>query len=198
MPCVLPSYSFQQSCHNILDDYGPLQYEQLCVQFSHCPLPQGFFCCLAVQFLQNLPENWQPPLQPTKQKHHTYSNLISFHTSDTGHSVSFIDRVGYLEEQIRHIRQLPPVHYHIWVILFAALKEVCSHLQYDSDLLQFGFLCSCSDKCANHLAILPKQLDSLPQWIQCYYSKMELTASHLVWLQVKFLWYFIWCFWIDL
>ena len=185
MPCVLPRYSFQQSSHNILDQYGHLQYEQLCVQFSHCPLPQGFFCCLAVQVLQNLPKNWQLPLHSTMQKHHTYNNLISFHTSDTGHSVSFIDRIGYLEVQIRHVKQLSPVHYKIWGILGDALEIVCSCLQYDSNSLQFGFLCSCSDTNANHLAILPKQLDTLPQWIQCYYNKMELTASHLVWLQVR-------------
>ena len=185
MPCVLPRYSFQQSGHDILDQYGDLQYEQLCVQFSHCPLPQGFFCCLAVQVLQNLPKNWQLPLHSTMQKHHTYSNLISFHTSDTGHSVSFIDRTGYLEVQIRHVKQLSPVHYKIWGILSTALEIVCSHLQYDSNLLQFGFLCSCSDTNVNHLAILPKQLDTLPQWIQCNYTKMELTASHLVWFQVK-------------
>ena len=185
MPCVLPRYNFQQSGHNILDQYGHLQYEPLCVQFSHCPLPQGFFCCLAVQVLQNLPKNWQIPLQYIKQKHHTYNNLISFHTSDTGHSVSFIDRIGYLEVQIRHVKQFSPVHYKIWGILVTALEIVCSRLQYDNNLLQFGFLCSCSYTNAKHLAILPKQLVTLPQWIQCNYNKMELTASHLVWLQVK-------------
>ena len=187
MPCVLPSYDFQQSGCSILDEYGHLQSEQLCIQFSHCPLPQGFFCCLVVEVFQHLPENWRLPLQSTKRRHHTYSNLISFHTSDTGHSVSLIDRIGYLEIQIRHEEDTLPIHNEVREILLRALDSVCNRLQYENKRLEFGYLCR-NDKhtSENHLAIL-QNTDTSTEWIYCNHGKMKLTPSHKVWFQVSIL-----------
>ena len=187
MPCVLPSYSLQQSGHIILDQYGHLQYEQLCVQFPHCPLPQGFFCCLVVEIFQNLPNNWVRPRLSRKYSHHSYSNLISFHTSDTGHSVSLIDRIGYLEVQIRHEEDTLPIHNEVREILLRDLDGVCNHLQYDNKQLEIGFLCR-NDKhtTENHLAIVPK-FDASAEWIFCNYGKMKLKSSHKVWFQVSIL-----------
>ncbi|XP_065892496.1 uncharacterized protein [Dysidea avara] len=183
MPCVLSRYSFQQPSHNVLDQCGHLQYEQLCVHFLHCPLPQGFFCCLIVEVFQNLPNNWVRPRLSTKYSHHSYSNLISFHTSDTGHSVSLIDRIGYLEVQIRHEEDMLPIHNEVREILLRALDGVCNCLQYDYKQLEIGFLCR-NDKhtTENHLAIVPK-FDTGVEWIYCNYGKMKLMPSHKVWFQ---------------
>ena len=182
MPCVLHSQSIAST---ILDRYGTLQHVQLLVHFVDNPLPRGFFCCLVVQICQNLPKNWILPLKSTKLKQHTYNNLISFHTSDTGHSVSLIDKIGYLEIQIRHQRTPPPIHHNVQRFLNDMFKEVCSHLQLDHKQLCYGFHCNCDDTLANenHVASLPKDLNSSSHWIQCPYSMMELTPSHLIWLQ---------------
>ena len=185
IPCVLPSYSFQDSGHDILDQYGHLQYEQLCVQFSHCPLPQGFFCCLVVEIFQTLPKNWVQPRASTKYRHHTYSNLISFHTSDTGHSVSLIDRIGYLEVQIRHTEDALPIHNEVREFLLLALNSVCNRLQYENKQLETGFLCrNTTHITENHLAVLPKS-GFFPDWIYCNYGKMKLEPCHKVWFQVS-------------
>ena len=179
MPCVLHSQSITST---ILDQYGTLQHVQLLAHFVDNPLPRGFFCCLVVQICQNLPKNWILPLKSTKVKQHTYNNLISFHTSDTGHSVSLIDKIGYLEIQIRHKRTPPAIHYNVQQFLNCMFKEVCSHLQIDHKQLCYGFQCNCDDN-ETHVASLPKELESCPHWIQCPYSMMELTPSHLIWLQ---------------
>ena len=179
IPCVLHSQSITST---ILDQYGTLQHVQLLAHFVDNPLPRGFFCCLVVQICQNLPKNWTLPLRSTKVKQHTYNNLISFHTSDTGHSVSLIDKIGYLEIQIRHQETPPAIHYNVQQFLNCMSKEVCGHLQIDHKQLCYGFQCNCDDN-ETHVASLPKELDSCPHWIRCPCSMLELTPSHLIWLQ---------------
>ena len=182
MPCVLRS---QSDTSTILDQYGNLQHIQLLAHFVNSPLPQGFFCSLIVQISQNLPTNWLPPLHSTKQKQHTYNNLITFYTSDTGHSISLIDKIGWLEIQIRHKKTVPAIHYDVQQFLTTSFEAVCSHLQLDYKQLCYGFLCNCNEVMAseNHIASLPIEFNSVPHWIQCLYSRMELTDSHLIWLQ---------------
>ena len=178
MPCVL--HSFKSTTSNILDQHGNIQYTELFVHFADNPLSRGFFCCLAVEICQNLPKNWLLPLQQ-----HTYNNLITFHTSDTGHSISLIDKIGHLKIQIRHKKNSPPIHYDVQCFLSKSFDKVCTHLQLDNEQFRYGFLCNCGDTMAskNHIASLPKGLDPVPHWIQCCFGRMELTPSHLIWLQ---------------
>ena len=183
MPCVL--HSFKSKTSNILDQHGNIQCTALLVHFVNNPLPRGFFCCLAVEICQNLPKNWQLPLHSTKEMQHTYNNLITFHTSDTGHSISLIDEIGHLEIHIRHEENSPPIHYDVRYFLSKSIDQVCTHLQLDNEQLRYGFLCNCGYTMAskNHVASFLKALDSVPQWIQCSYGRMKLTPSHLIWLQ---------------
>ena len=183
MPCVL--HSFKSKTSDILDQHGNIQCTELLVHFVNNPLPRGFFCCLAVEICQNLPKNWQLPLHSTKEMQHTYNNLITFHTSDTGHSISLIDEIGHLEIHIRHKENSPPIHYDVRYFLSKSFDQVCTHLQLDNEQLCYGFLCNCGYTMAskNHVASFPKALDSVPHWIQCSYGRMKLTPSHLIWLQ---------------
>ena len=177
MPCVLHS---QIVTSTVLDQYGNLQHVPLLAHFVNNPLPPGFFIFSVVQIYQNLPTNWLPPLQPNKQMQHTFSNLITFHTSDTGHSISLIDNIGYLEIQIRHKSTVPAIHYDVQQFLTQVFEAVCSHLQLDYKKFHYGFLCNCGK---HHIASLPKMLNNVPHFIQCPYSIMELTDFHLIWLQ---------------
>ena len=182
MPCVLRS---QSDTSKILAQYGNLQHVQLLAHFVNNPLPRGFFCSLVVQICQNLPTNWLLPLQSTKQKQHTYNNFITFHTSNTGHFISLIDKIGCLEIQIRHKKTMPAIHYDVQQFLTKIFKAVCSHLQLDYEQLCYGFLCKCSQKknSKNHMASLPKEFSPFTNWIQCPFGRMKLTDSHLIWFQ---------------
>ena len=180
MPCVLRS--FKSITSNNLDQHGNIQYTELLVHFFNNPLPRGFFCCLVVEICQNLPKHWLLPLQSIEK----YNNLITFHTSDTGHSISLIDKIGHLEIQIRHKKSSQPIiHYDVQCFLSKSFDEVCTYLQLDKKQFHYGFLCKCGDTMAskNHIASLPKGLDPVPHWIKCTCSIMELTPSHLIWLQ---------------
>ena len=183
MPCVL--HSFKSSLSTILDQYGSIQCVELLVHFVSNPLPRGFFCCLAIDIFQNLPKNWLLPLHSTEHKQHTYNNLITFHTSDTGHSISLIDKIGYLEIQIRHNETSPHISNEVRKFLCKRLYKVCSHLQLKDEQLSYGFPCSCSEikPHENHIASLPIKLNPIPQYIQCPYGTMELKHGHLCWLQ---------------
>ena len=185
MPCVL--HSFKSETSNILNQHGDIQYTELLVHFINNPLPRGFFCCLAVEICQNLPKNWLLPLDSTKEKQHTYNNLITFHTSDTGHSISLIDKIGHLEIQIRHKENSPPIHYDVRCFLSKSFDQVCSHLQLDNEQLCYGFLCNCGETMASksHVASFSKALNPVPHLIQCSYGSMDLTPSHLIWLQPR-------------
>ena len=182
MPCALRSYSITSK---MLDQYGSLQHVQLLVHFDNNPIPRGFFCCLVVHISQNLPKNWNLPLKSTEQNKHTYNNLITFHTSHTGHSISLIDKIGYLEIQIRHQKTSNPIHYSVRQSLTDAFDKVCNHLQLDDKQLHYGFPCNCDDDkaCKNHVASLPKEFDPQHCWIHCPHSRIELTKSHLIWLK---------------
>ena len=182
MPCVLQSYSITST---ILDQYGSLQNVQLLVHFVNNPLPRGFFCCLVVHISQNLPKNWDLPLKSTRQNKHTYNNLITFYTSDTGHSISLIDKIGYLEIQIRHQETSTPIHYSVQKFLTGAFDKVCEHLQLDNNELCYGFPCNCGKHMVSkdHVASLPKEFDPVCRWIQCPYSRIKLTESHLIWFK---------------
>jgi len=180
MPCVLPSYT---SSHNILEDYGSLQYSELLIQFSQCPLPQGFFCCLIVEIFQNLPKNWELPLRSTTKRRRTYNNLITFHTKDTCHAVSLLDKVGYIEVQIRHEDTSPGIHYKVQTILIEALNKACGHLRLQYEHLLFGFYCQCGEVDEKHLAMLPMQFDSSTKLLICDHKKSHLAVEQAVWLR---------------
>ena len=186
MPCVLPIFT---SSYNILDEYGSLQHSKLIIQFSHGPLPQGFFCFAIVEIFRDLPKNWELPIQSKTEKRHTYSNLVTFHTY-TGHSLSLIDRIGYIEIQIRHKEKTTPsINSRVLKIITDALNKACYHRQLDKKELLFGFYCTCGSTSETHLAMLPKQFDITPDWINCSYQKMKLTTDHIVWLEVcKLVW----------
>ena len=183
MPCVLPSFI---SSYSILDDdYGSLQHSKMIIQFSHGPLPQGFFCFAIVEIFRDLPKNWGLPIQSKTEKRHTYSNLIAFHTVDTGHSVFMIDRIGYIEVQIRHKEKVAQtINNRVLKIVTDALNKACNYRQLDKKELLFGFYCTCGSTSETHLAMLPKQFDVTPNWVNCNYQKMKLTTDHTVWFEV--------------
>jgi len=177
MPCVLPNYT---SDNNILEKYGNLQCSELLVQFSDCPLPPGFFCCLVVEIFQNLPENWESPLS-SKEKRHTFKDLITFHTTDTCHAVSLFDKVGYIEVQIRNKDESTFIHYRVKEILIKALINTCFHLRLKYVQLRYGFYCHCGEVREKHLAMLPKKFNSATKQIKCDKTTSKITDEQAVW-----------------
>ena len=181
MPCVLPSFTVNKFPEfNELDKrYGNIQHAPLLVGFKNGPMPHGFFCHLIVELFKNLPKGWRLPSLPTRAMQHVYNNLTTFPTA-SGHSVSVLYRVGYLEIQVRSKKAQPTIiHYEVQCRLDRALRKVADHLQLNNELLCCGFYCKCKDK---HFAKLDEVAPA--ENFFCKYGPVEMREDHRVWLQV--------------
>ena len=183
IPYILPTYTNQSQCDDILSQYGRLQGEPFLIQFVSNLLPRGFFCCLAVEMLQRLPKHWGH-LFTEKDTQHTYSNLITFRLQDA-YSLSLMDKLSYLEVQIRHHNYHQfPIHMKVQDILANALENVCEQLTYNHGRLQYGFHCQCGAYDDQHIALLTR-LSPPFSYALCRHGSVtatKLEKAHTVWL----------------
>ena len=182
IPYILPTYSIHD---DILSQYGVLQGEPLLIQFASNLLPRGFFCCLAVEILQRLPTGWNHVLNQ-KGTHHTYSNLITFR-SQSSYYLSLMDKLLFLELQIRHQKSGYYNHYSIHTkvmdILDNVLEKVCEQLTFDHGRLRYGFHCQCGDYDDEHIATHTRTPPF--DYAQCRHGSLtptKLMKEHIVWL----------------
>ena len=181
IPFVLSAYNLQQE-NKILSQYGYLQGEPLLIQFYSGLLPRGLFCSLLVQLLQ-YPLKGSEPHFSKGDTQHAFSNLFTF-SLPNAYSISLLDKLSYLEVQIRHPEKAIdiPVHAKVYNYLMYVLTDVCNHLKFNFERLQCGFLCKCCKNTEDHIAILPPissmvyakcSIDSICQ--------MKLGSSHFIW-----------------
>ena len=186
IPYVLPTCPTKPHCDDILCQYGCLQGAPLLIQFMSNLLPRGFFCCLAVQMLQRLPKNFGS-LFTQKDTRHTYSNLITFRLQ-SGYSLSLLDKLSYLEVQIRHHEKdyyhQFPIHSILQEFLANALEVVCEKLTFNSGRLTYGFHCLCREYDDEHIAV-PTRSTPPFDYASCKRGSITLTKlekKHTVWL----------------
>ena len=186
IPYILPTYTIQPHCDDTLSQYGCLQGEPLLIQFVSNLLPRGFFCCLVVQMLQQLPKDWGC-LFTQKDTHHTYSNLITFRLQ-SAYSLSLMDKLSYLEVQIRHLKKCYylqyPIHLKVQELLVNALETVCEQLTFNHGRLQYGFHCQCGEYDDEHIAVLTRFTPPF-DYALCKHGSVvptELGNGHTVWL----------------
>ena len=182
IPFILPTCDSKGNSE-LLHQYGHLQGESLLVHFQSGLLPRGMFCSLIVELLQHSPKGWHPHFSH-EGVHHTFSNLITFRLHD-GYSLSLLDKVSYLEVQIRHPETdiSVPVHNGVYNYLVYALTEVCIHLNFDYERLRYGFVCQCGKGIDNHIAVVPDITSSM-RYAECSLDSLHLVkldCSHLIW-----------------
>lgn len=193
IPYVLPTYNFSKKKGEILNQYGNLLGEPLLIQFKSGLLPRGLFCSLTVELLQHPLKGWEPHFSSDKRSH-TFSNLITF-SLPNAYSLSLIDKVSYLEVQIRHQdKDLQsklseealsfPIHNKVYNYLVYAITEVCIRLNFCDDRLQYGFLCQNCEHSEDHIAVLPLSSSSTMMYAKCSLDslhQMQMTSSNMVW-----------------
>ena len=186
IPYILPTYTIQPQCDDILSHYGYLQGEPFLIQVVSNLLPRGFFCCLIVQMLQQLPKDWGY-LFTQRDTHHTYNNLITFRLQ-YAYSLSLMDKLSYLEVQIRHqesnyYHQFP-IHIKVQEILASALETVYEQLSYSHGRFLYGFHCQCGEYDDEHIAVLTTLTPPF-DYTLCRYGSIiptKLRKEHTVWL----------------
>ena len=186
IPYILPTYGRQSQCDDILSKYGLLQGEPFLIQFASNLVPRGFFCCLAVQMLQQLPKKYGR-LFTQNDTRLTYNNLITFRLQNA-YSLSLIDKLSYLEVQLRHqecdyYRHFP-IHISVQDNLSKALEVVCEQLTFNHGRIQYGFHCQCGEY-DEHIALLVR-LSTPFDYALCRYGSVvptQLSKTHTVWLE---------------
>ena len=184
IPYILPTYTFQPQHDDTLSHHGCLQGEPLLIQFVSNLLPRGFFCCLVVQMLQRFPKGWSIPFTQ-RDTQHVYSNLITFRLQHA-YSLSLIDKLSYLEIQIRHQKSnyyhQYPIHIKVQEILVSALVTVYEQLSYSHARLQYGIHCQCGEY-DEHIAVLTRWTPPF-DYALCKYGNVptKLRSEHTVWL----------------
>ena len=186
IPYILPTYTIHSQSDDILLKYGCLQGESLLIQFKSNLLPRGFFCCLVVQMLQQLPDSWGH-LYTQKDIHHTYSNLITFRLQSS-YYLSLMDKLSYLEVQIRHEESdyyyQIPIHTEVKESLVSALKDVCEKLTFHNERLIYGFYCKCGDYSDEHIAVPTRSTPPFDN-ASCRHGSItstKLKEGHTIWL----------------
>ena len=182
IPFVLSAYDLQSE-DDILSQYGHLQGEPLLIQFHSGLLPRGLFCSLIVQLLQ-YPFKGSEPHFSQEDKQHAFSNLFTF-SLPNAYSMSLVDKLSYLEVQIRHPKKAfdDPVHSRVYNYLMYVLTDVCNHLKFSFERLRSGFLCKSCKYTEDHIAILPS-ISSSMVYAKCSMDsicQMELSSSHFIW-----------------
>ena len=184
IPYILPTVQSQSD--DVLSKYGCLQGEPLLIQFVSSLLPRGFFCCLVVQMLQQFPDSWGH-LYIQKDTRHTYSNLITLQLQ-SAYSLSLIDKLSYLEVQIRHQESdyyyRTPIHTEVHEFLVSAMEVVCEKLTLHSQRLVFGFQCMCGEYGDEHIAVPTRKT---PPFDYASCRRRSITATklkkgHTIWL----------------
>ena len=184
MPSVLPSFLPTKSTHKCSDldkFYGTIQHVPLLVGFKNGPMPHGLYCHLIVELIRILPTGWNAPLLSTPEMQHVYNNLITFPTT-SGHAISLLYKIGYLEVQVRSEESQPTIiHYDVQRKIYAALQKAFDNLKLNSEQLCYGFYCKCRE---SHFAKM-EEFTLLTKFIFCNYGYVKLTEEHRVWLKVQ-------------
>ena len=198
MPCLLKSCNLPHPHCKFLETYGSMlidgntKVNSLLIQFKLYSessqkiksFPRGVFCCLVVKLLQD-DSKWKLVWSPPGDDNEVFDNLVTLLLKDTGHKVTLIDRVLFLEVQVRHKNtKEPSVHYKVKNTIGEALIEVGSKLNFNKWKINFGFLCTeCQDR-EVHMVELPTELPELPKYLTCHFGRpTEVAGAHKVWFE---------------
>ena len=195
MPCLLKSCNFNQNgnCLHFLEDYGRQTFREnievppLVIHLTRflssgeecSAFPRGVFCCLVVELLQD-DSNWE--LVWSNSTDEVFGNLVTLSYKNTDHKVTLMDKVLFLEVQIRHENSSEPlVHFPIKKCLEAVLIGICDRLNFYNFKITSGFVCTkcqVGDRVGEHVA----KLSANKQSFTCRYGKTtKVSSSHAVW-----------------
>ena len=180
LPCVLSNLKICSPEHK------HSLSESILIQFKSGFLPRGFFCSLVVHLLNEEPEGWKHQLHKSKKN---YSDLIIFRLPDSSFLYMY-DKIFYLELEVRHSEKdfVPFYHSKLFGVVHQYLESVCGHLCFDSQKLQYGFLCHANESDGDHIAVIDptKISEFMPAELQCTRKcsrGTKLNKSHKIWFE---------------
>ena len=184
-----------------IDGQDSIKVAPLLIQFTFGTIPRGLFGFLVLEILQ---ENSSESSE--SERYELYgdnivsdnilfrcANLITFCAQ--AYFISLIDKVSYLELQVRAKDNVPTYHYKSQRRVIKALKAVCNRFDWSFSDCRCGFLCqSESILCCQspHLALLypDKPLDPdkpcVAEHAKCKNKELiQLNGAHRLWFKVS-------------
>ena len=191
MPSLL-SMCNTASLPDALHKYGKCEttdncnVEPLLIQYktsseSSGGLPRGAFCCLVVELMQK-DIGWRPQWSKDKDESEIFCNLVTFYTSNNQCYVTLVDKIFYLEIQIRSREKIQPsIFFCVRLKITDALLKVGEKLCLYKFSFCYGFLChTCKDD-DKHVTTITSLND---KEAFCHSDKPTLLDfSHEVWLK---------------
>ena len=162
------------------------EVDPLLIQFNFGTIPRGLFGFLIVQLLQDNPETYElyGENDPKNNIFCRCADLITFYIRPWWY-VTLIDKISYLELQVRVKGNEPSYHYDVQKAVTKALKKVCIAFEWKYVDCRYGFLCQkdvpqCS--ATEHLSLLSR---SKPDCTECKNKQsLKLNKAQKIWFEV--------------
>ena len=177
-----------------LDGQTSIKVEPLLIQFTFGTIPRGLFGFLLVEILQhNSPNSSESEIHnrcgQNDMKNILFSraNMIIFHAEPCFY-ISLIDKISYLELQVRATKDEPSYHCKAQRRITKALENVCDRFNWSFNNCRYGFKCQyknihCSK--SSHLALLDPNKPFASGFAKCEHTySTTLSEAHYVWFKV--------------
>ena len=206
IPNMLPLYSCNTETISPEREYGSAtisidgqenqKVEPLLIQFAFGTIPRGLFGFLVVEILQkNLPHCSESEIYTLHGQNNLKenllfrcANLITFHVKPC-FFISLIDRISYLELQVRTDNVEASYHCKAQIRVTKALEEVCKRFKWSFSDCRYGFLCKNGSKLCSqspHLALLNPDKPFEARNAECKNNRStKLNEAHRVWFKVS-------------
>ena len=184
MPTLLRSFELASLHEKSIETNNTIFTEPLLLQYGtgdkSGSFPRGFFCFLAVQLKIDKKSDWK-----VSHKKQAYNNLLTFRNEVSGHHITLIDRIFFLEIQVAHVKEdVSPIHNEVYNDICYALEKIGLKFNVKNQL-NYGFLCkACPKSNEVHITYLSSRKGN------CKYSycindeQTDLTDAHNVWIKV--------------
>ena len=190
MPSVLPSCELAKLPRKSTETNKTNFAEPLLMQYktgdNSGSFPRGIFCFLAVQLEINK-SKWNLP-----QSKSAYNNKLTFCNQPSGHHITLIDRIFFLEIQVTHDNDKDKLQIcnEVFDVICNALTEVQCRFNVDNPL-KYGFWCNSEDckQFEGHITYpyLSNEEEKLGSCQHCYCTRgarTDLKEVHTVWFKV--------------
>ena len=163
--------------------------EPLLIEFTFGTIPRGLFGFLIIQLLQDNADTYELYGENNKSSLHRCVDLITFYIKPC-YYISLLDKISYLELQVRVKGKKCSYHYKVQIAVTEALKKVCDKFNWNFSDCRYGFLCNQHTKGFHeeHLTLLDtsKPLpDQFPEDACCKYQQSTcLSKAHSIWFEV--------------
>ena len=178
-----------------IDDKDSVEVEPLLIQFTFGTIPRGLFGFLVVELLQqNSPggsesEIYIPHGQNDVNNNKLFrcANVITFHVEPCFY-ISLIDKISYLELQVKATDNEPSCHCKAQRRVTKALEKVCDRFNWSFNNYCYGFKCQSKITHGSqsvHLALLDPDKSFAAKFAHCEYGySTKLSEAHHVWFKV--------------